>query len=245
MSVKQPPDWYREKRRTIAETFARAKPGEVSEHVSPSGRYRLEVTRCSTGPNTWAYSLGRVFAVPSAEPLAVVERNFGSFPLSWSEGHPSGHDFLICGEDYQGQTVIELDTGRRTDHIDPRAKDGMGFCWTAHYPSQCGRFLFVDGCIWAAPYELLLLDFGAPLALPYRELGRWPIHTVIGWQPDGSFVFEYELEVRSQDDVPLDELSEEDRDAVELSANSRELIRECRFRARWRDGQPTEIAALD
>ncbi len=162
-------------RRAVAETFARAEPGEVTEHVSPSGRYRLEVTRCSTGPNTWAYSRGRVFAVPGVEPVAVVDRNIGSFPFSWSEGHPSGHDFLICGEDYQGQTVIGLDTGRRTDHIDPRAKVGMGLCWTAHYPSPCGRFLFVDGCIWAAPYELLLFDFGAPLTLPYRELGRWPI----------------------------------------------------------------------
>ena len=46
-------------------------------------------------------------------------------------------------------------------------------------------------------------------------------------------------------DTPLDELSEEDRDALELSANSRELIRERRFRACWREGQPTEIAALD
>ena len=92
-------------------------PGEVATHKSPSGRYQLDVTRFSTGPNTWAYSRGRVFGSDQEPPLAVVDRNFGSFPFSWSEGHPSGHDYLVCGEDYQGQTVIELDTGRRVDHV--------------------------------------------------------------------------------------------------------------------------------
>jgi hypothetical protein len=86
-----------------------------------------------------------------------------------------------------------------------------GFCWAAHYPSPCGRWLFVDGCVWAAPYELVLFDFGAPLALPYPELGRWPIHTVHGWQADGAFVFEYTVEVRRSDDVPLDQLLEAER----------------------------------
>lgn len=239
------PDWYRAKREDVAATFARSAAGEVATHTSPSGRYRLDVTRFSTGPNTWAYSRGRVFGADHESPLAVVDRNFGSFPFSWCEGHPSGHDYLVCGEDYQGQTVIELDTGRRVDHVGAGVEGGWGFCWAAHYPSPCGRWLFVDGCVWAAPYELVLFDFSAPLALPYPELGRWPIETVHGWQADGSFVFEYTLEVRRSDDVPLDELSEEERDAVEQSASYRELVRERRFRACWRTGQPAEVTPLD
>lgn len=243
--VQDLPEWYREKRRDVTKTFARAEPGERTQHFSHSGRCWLEVTRFSTGPNTWAYSRCRVFAGTSEHPLAVVDRNFGPFPFSWSEDHPSGHDYLVCGEDYQGQTVIELDTGRRVDHIDAAAEAGWGFCWVAHYPSPCGRWLFVEGCVWAAPYELVLFDFSAPLVLPYPELGRWPIHTVHGWHADGSFVFEYTVEVRRSDDVPLDELSEEERDAVELSASYRELVRERRYRACWRPGQPAEMTPLD
>lgn len=239
------PDWYVEKRREVVALCASAVPGAQSTHASPSGRYRVELTRLSLGPNRWAYSRGRVIRDGAAEPLAVVERNFGAFPLSWCEGHPSGHDYLVCGEDYQGQTVVELDTGRRVDRIDPAAKEGWGFCWAAHYPSPQGALLFVDGCIWAAPYEIVLFDFAEPMRLPYRELGRWPVSRVLGWQSDGSFVFEYALEVRREDDVPLAELDEATRDAIELSSDYRALVRERSFRACWRPSAPLEITPLD
>ncbi len=246
------PDWYARKRREVAARCASATPVEQTSHHSPSGRHRLEVTRLSLGSTRTPFSRGRVFRGSGAEPIAVVERNFGAFPFSWCEGHPSGHDYLVCGEDYQGQTVVELDTGARVDHVDPAAEQGGGFCWAAHYPSpgsaaRSGEApcLFVDGCIWAGPYEIVLFDFATPMRLPYRELGRWPGSRVIGWQSDGSFVFEQAIEVRRSDDTPLSELDEATRDAIELSADYRALARERTFRACWRPGVPLERTALD
>jgi hypothetical protein len=79
------------------------------DRLSPSGKYRLVVTSYTTG------TLGVITRVADGEEIARVDRNYHSFEHTWIEDHPSGHDYLVCGEDYQGQTVIELDTGARGD----------------------------------------------------------------------------------------------------------------------------------
>lgn len=119
------PSWYLEARREVAEVFARSHPVDSETHDSPSGQYQLEVTSYSTGPNTWSYSRGRVIAKSAGRVIAQVDRNFDMFPFSWCEAHANGHSYLVCGEDYQCQTVIELDTGRRVDHVDPAAMEAM------------------------------------------------------------------------------------------------------------------------
>lgn len=239
-----PPDWYREKRLRVEAHFRAAFATETKHYPSPSGRYGVDVTRYATGPATWAYARGSIFREGERAPIAVIDRNFGAFPLSWCEGHPNGHDYLLGGEDYQGQTVVELDTGERVDHIDPQARDGMGFCWAAHFPSPAGDLLFVDGCFWAAPYELVLFDFREPMQLPYPELGRWPVDRTHGWQQDGSFVFEHTLTIRRSDGTPLRDLSDDERDAIELADDYRERVDERSYRARWRRDAPLEVEAL-
>ena len=130
-------------------------------HKSPSGRYDLIVTPVSTRPGCWSYTLGEVFKGPCL--LARVERNYSSFPFLFIEGHPDGHDYLVCGEDYQGQTVIQLDTGERRDHLPPEAKKGWGFCWSGITFAKEAKVLVVDGCVWACPYEYRLYDFSRPM----------------------------------------------------------------------------------
>jgi hypothetical protein len=130
-------------------------------HKSPSGRYDLIVTPVSTRPGCGSYALGEVFKGPCL--LARVERNDSSFPFLFIEGHPDGHDYLICGEDYQGQTVIQLDTGERRDHLPPEAKKGWGFCWSGITFAKETKVLVVDGCVWACPYEYRLYDFSRPM----------------------------------------------------------------------------------
>ena len=153
--------------------------GEAQVHPSPSGRYTLHVTQHAEGPNTWSYARGRVYAGEVL--IAEICRNFGHFPFAWIEHHPSGHAYLIGGEDYQGQTVIELDTGRRAEHLPPEADEGVGFCWVAFEASPSGLTLAVDGCYWACPYELRLVDLSDPLA-------GLPVLTYI--DDEGSFAWE-------------------------------------------------------
>ncbi|MCA9527345.1 MAG: hypothetical protein KC549_13735 [Myxococcales bacterium] len=158
-----------------------ARVGEPVVHAAPSGRYRLEVTTHAEGPRTWAYAKGRVYDGETL--VAEILRNFSHFPFVWVEGHASGHDYLIGGEDYQGQTVIELDTGRRAEHLPPEAAEGRGFCWADFALSPSGRTLAVEGCYWAWPYELRLVDLGDPLtALPV--LTYFGDEASIRWLPD-------------------------------------------------------------
>lgn len=150
--------------------------GSRKEHTSPSGKYTLITSSYTTGPGTWNYSRGLArlsgSLSGSEKPIADVKRNYGSFPFSWIEGHVNGHDYLVCGSDYQGQTIIELDTGLRIDNIPKSAAAGCGFCWAAHHPNANGTLLAVEGCFWAAPFETVIYDFSEPMAPPWPELHR-------------------------------------------------------------------------
>ncbi|MEZ4474684.1 MAG: hypothetical protein R3F60_28635 [bacterium] len=195
--------------------------GERATHASPSGRYVLEISTHSEAPRTWAYSRGRILR--GGEVIAEVFRNFGQFPFVWVEDHPAGHDYLICGEDYQGQTVIELDTGRRTDHLAPEAHEGFGFCWAGYQASPSRRTLAVSGCYWGAPYEVRLIDLSDPLThLPIVKIVEsgadyaWQVD-----QPD-TCTIQREIEICAPTGTPADAMSEEE----EADAERRRLARE-------------------
>lgn len=139
-----------------------------SEHLSESGRYRLVVTPFTTGKGTWNYSQGLVYRVGEELPIAEVRRNYGHFPFLFVEDHPNGHQYLVCGEDYQGQTVIELDTGKRRDTLPEEARQGWGFCWAEYKFHPATQTIVVDGCFWGGGYEYKFYDFSDPMA-------GWPL----------------------------------------------------------------------
>jgi hypothetical protein len=142
---------------------ANAQLDRQEEHLSESGRYKLVVTPFSTSKGSWNYTQGLVYRQGSDKPIAEVQRNYSSFPFLFIEDHPSG-PFLVCGADYQGQTVIELDTGKRRDNLSDGGKQGVGFCWADYEFHQPTQTLVVEGCIWAAPYEFRFFDFSDPMS---------------------------------------------------------------------------------
>lgn len=139
--------------------------GAPKIHRSGSGRYELHVTSHGTG---WSYSKGRVYR--DGELIAEVCRNLGIFPFLFIEGHPNGNDYLICGEDYQGQVVIELNTGRQRTFLPEEARRGHGFCWASYRYDAESRIVVVDGCFWACPYEFRFFDFSDPMEQGWPEL---------------------------------------------------------------------------
>lgn len=131
-------------------------------YTSPSGKYILTVTPFSTTKGGWNYTQG-IVAAADGSPIEEVRRNYSHFPFLFVEGHPNGHDYLICGEDYQGQTVIELDTGKRRELLPKEAKKGHGFCWASYEYHEPSQMLMVNGCFWACPYEFRFYDFSDPM----------------------------------------------------------------------------------
>lgn len=189
--------------------------GESQIHHSPSKDFSLSIERYKTGENTWSYTRGIVTDTKSGKIIADIKRNYSHFWHAWSQHH-NGNEYLLCGEDYQGQTVVNLTKGTVTNYFPEEGFKGAGFCWTAAYPSPDSRILAVEGCYWACPYEVVFFDFTDPDHLPYKELKRvWDIGKVKGWNDDGTFVVEKEVEIRKSDGIPYDELSQEEQDALD------------------------------
>lgn len=87
--------------------------------------------------------------------------------------------------DYQGQTVIELDTGRHVNHLPSSASRGHGFCWASINPSPTGKLVAVEGCYWACPYELRFYDFSEPMLPPWPVVGsEHELIEFVGWIDD-------------------------------------------------------------
>lgn len=183
------------------------------EHCSPSGKYLLRITGYSTKPGCWNYSRGEIFR--GSEKIADVKRNYHAFPFAWVEGHPKG-DFFLGGEDYQGQTIVELDTGKRVDtEPDDRMQKGWGFCWASIHPSPDKKVIAVDGCYWACPYEVVLFDFREPMKLPLPELERWDeAEGFESWETEGRLLLSRTIDVRKSDGKPYDDLTDAEQDAM-------------------------------
>ena len=141
--------------------------GSEEAHTSPSNKYLLKTASYKTLTGYGSISKAEVFLSNGTERLFEVKRNYGQFYFSFVEAHPNGHDYLVCGEDYQGQTILELDTGKKVDHVAEGAKNGVGWCWAQINPSLEKDLLAVDGCFWGASYDLRIIDFTEPMKPPF------------------------------------------------------------------------------
>jgi hypothetical protein len=189
---------------------------------SPCGKYRLEICRYSTGPKTWNYSRGIIKRKHDDQIVADIKRNYGQFWHAWVQ-HPNGNDYMLCGEDYQGYSVVNLTTGTSHVYFPDAGCDGWGFCWTAVYPSPDRLMLAVDGCYWACPYEVVFVDFRSPEQLPLPELARsGDLVDCEGWLDNDTFAFTREYVVRKSDGAPYDSLTAEDQEVLDNASSTEE-----------------------
>ena len=191
------------------------------EFVSPSGLYKLHVAeycKAETHQNYY-YSRGFVSKIADGQIIADIKRNYSSFWHSWVE-HPNGNEYLLCGEDYQGYSVVNLTQETYQSYFPDEAYQGSGFCWVAAYPSPDSLMLAIDGCIWACPYELVFYDFREPDNLPYKELGHIDLlRECEGWLNNETFVLNREVEIRKSDEVPCEQLSEEEQKILQADGS--------------------------
>ena len=219
---------YRDRRKEIESFFKKSQIVENSkeEFLSPSNKYILSVEYYKTGKNTWEYSRGIVRATENEEIIADIKRNYSNFWHAWCK-HQNENEYLLCGEDYQGQTVVNLTARKTTNYFPESGNKGVGFCWVNAYPSPDSKILAVDGCVWACPYEIVLYDFSDPDSLPYKELYRTDNpHEVDGWSENGIFTFSREIEVRKADGEPYDSLSDEEQEEIDDGKVKSEVVKE-------------------
>ncbi|QSF45627.1 hypothetical protein [Paenibacillus tianjinensis] len=155
-------------------------PDETETSCSPSGKFKLEIHHYyhKDGIRIYTYTKGIVTDIED-NLIDIIYRNYDPFVFSWAE--VQGKEYLLCGLDYQGYTIVDL-FGKETKHYVPEAAyKGHGFCWAEIICFEQKKLLVVDGCYWAAPYELVFYDFSNPLSLPYKELFRVEVDSITNW----------------------------------------------------------------
>lgn len=184
-------DWYKQAMRATAEIAVDENyiANSVKDHYSPSGRYHLTVCEYHSieHPNLHA-SRGKVF--DREELIAEIVRNDDRFWFCWVENHLSGHDYLLCGEHYQGQTVIALDIRKKVDYTPKQSVlDDNAMIYAGYFPSPDNQYIVLDGCYWACPWILQLCDFREPLSLPWPIIAEVIDGIPVRWTDKGFYYF--------------------------------------------------------
>lgn len=186
----------------------------TKEITSPSGKYKLVISQFKTKEGCWEVTQGLVFS--NNQLISEIQRNYSHFPFAFVEDHPNGNDYLICGEDYQGQTIVELNTGVKKSIIPNSAICGFGFCWSGIVPSPDKTMLAVTGCHWACPYEARIYDFSDPMNMPWLMLyNNSDLDTFIKWNDDNTAEFGGEYDVRKSDLKPEKFLTDDEWNEIE------------------------------
>jgi hypothetical protein len=219
---------YLQRRAQIETLFAperrAAEPGMTV--VSPSGQYRLDVWHYASGrPGVMGCTRGVVTRLADGRVVADVKRNFCSFWHEWVE-HPNGNKYLLCGEDYQGYSVVNLTEGRYHVHFPERGYEGWGWCWASVQPSPDRLLLAVHGCQWACPYDVRILDFRDPDVLPLSEIAVFESVDARGWQDNDTYEMQREVEIRKSDGARYVDLPEEQQDRLDADPSLVEEITE-------------------
>ena len=85
--------------------------------------------------------------------------------------HSDGNRYLIFDEDLYGYSVLNIASGECMHYIPAKShtdrKDGKGceetFIWCDCRYNPENDYLAVEGCIWACPYGIILVDFSEPM----------------------------------------------------------------------------------
>ncbi|BBH22012.1 hypothetical protein Back11_33570 [Paenibacillus baekrokdamisoli] len=165
------------------------KSDKTETYISPSLKFTLTVEHFyySEGIVGKNYTRGTVTNNVD-ESKIIIDRNYSHFLFKWvTQGE---HEYLLCGQDYQGYTMVDLSNNEIIDFVPEEAYEGDGFCWAAIYNYNTHNILVVEGCFWAAEYEIVFYDFSEPLKLPYKEIMRiTPYEKVVGWAEAGYFEY--------------------------------------------------------
>ena len=155
--------YYADLRAAIDDPSAEVVPG----NLIPLGyNYVMRILNYRT--SRWGYT--RAVVTGDDGTIAAVNRNYSSFWYCFIENHATtGHDYLLCGDDYQSFTVCDLTTGDRWSRRFEGAEDGYGWCIRSAsvIPGAPGVWLAMTGCYWACPDETRVYDFTDPGSLVF------------------------------------------------------------------------------
>lgn len=144
--------------------------------------YIIETFQIPTEPGYSSSCMARVSK--DGQVLAEVFRNYHS-NMAEIFHHPNGNDYLFCGHDYQGYSIVNLTQQITGIYMHHGTEAGWGWCPVdvRSYDSDeddegKNPTLRVYGCYWGGPIETRVLDFKTPDVLPLPILEEWDEYDV-------------------------------------------------------------------
>jgi hypothetical protein len=140
--------------------------------VDESG-YKLTICSYKIGApedHYWNFTRGLVYDKDD-NLIFDIKRNYSHFLYLFVK-HPNGNDYLLCSRDYHGgYSVLDL-TNKKEYTYEPKEKNVAHWCWIAPDFNAEEKKLYVSGCYWGAPFEIVTFDFSDPTNLPLPEIER-------------------------------------------------------------------------
>lgn len=160
------PQWYLDSRKKINVNFNPENyKGVILKDLSPCGNYTFIVDQYQKTIKTvnYAYFSGTVYC--HNKDVITIYSNAQDFWHCWIKKDKL---YLLCNEDEQGYTVIDVEAGKAYTYIDPKAKSGWGFSWKSVELSEDGECLIVHG-EYLEIKETVFFDFSNPTDLPLKR----------------------------------------------------------------------------
>jgi len=78
--------------------------------------------------------------------------------------HQDGKKYLIFKKDMYGHSVLDLASKEVFDYFPAESfHEGETFIWCSIHYNPLNNIMAVEGCYWAAPYSIVLVDFSHPM----------------------------------------------------------------------------------
>lgn len=84
--------------------------------------------------------------------------------------HSNGRKYLVFRKELYGYCVLDLNTMTDYQYYPEESfRGGETFIWTGTHYNKNTNLLVAEGCYWACPFELFVVDFSEPASVPYPE----------------------------------------------------------------------------
>ena len=123
----------------------------------------LTVESYSNGVGHWDYTKGILRNGDIV--IAEVVRNYSSFPFKLFK-HINGNRYMVCGEDYQGYTLVNIETGEIKSYV----SGTLGAMCLVNFDDYDNTHLYVEGCPWGGDFYDIIYDVSDIENLPWTVL---------------------------------------------------------------------------
>jgi len=139
-----------------------------SDKISLNNLFDLEINYYKTNKEIPNFSQGIITNNKTFHNI-YINRNYSDFPFLFIT-HTNGRCYLICGEEYQGFTVVNLNTQQKINHFSKGYLTNKGFCPYEWLYDRDNNYLNILGCDYYGKEEIITYDFHNPDKEKYKRI---------------------------------------------------------------------------